>query len=158
MTAPFDVRHLRQGDVEACLRIFDSNVPDAFRPEERRDFERFLEDPPGPVWVVERGGKEVVACGGVAVEPEDPGLASLCWGMVRGDLQGRGLGRLLLEARIRALEADEAIQALRLETIPDTVGFFRHLGFEVEREEPNGYGPGLPRVELRRSLRCQELP
>ncbi len=158
MTGPFDVRGMRPGDRRDCLRIFDSNVPDAFRPEERPDFERFLEDPPGPVWVVEGEGEEVVACGGVAVEPDDPGLASLCWGMVRRDLHGTGLGRLLLEARIRALEADDSIHALRLETIPDTVGFFRHLGFEVVREEPDGYGPGLPRVELRRSLRRRELP
>jgi hypothetical protein len=48
--------------------------------------------------------------------------------------------------------------ALRLETIPDTIGFFRHLGFEVVREEPDGYGPCLPRAEPRPSLRHEELP
>ena len=96
MRGPVAVRPLEGGDREACLGIFDSNVPDAFRPEERGEFERFLDEPPGPV--------------------------------------------------------------LRLETIPDTVGFFRHLGFEVVREEPDGYGPGLPRVELRRPLRHEELP
>jgi ribosomal protein S18 acetylase RimI-like enzyme len=158
VTAPFRVRPFRPADRDACLRVFDSNVPAAFRPEERSAFARFLDDPPGPMIVVERDGDGVVACGGVAVEPDSPRTASMCWGMVREDLHGRGLGRLLLEARIRALEAGDVVDTLRLETIPDTVGFFRRMGFEVVREEPGGYGPGLPRVELRRPIRREELP
>lgn len=158
MSGPFRVRPLEPGDREACLRLFDSNAPRAFRPEERPGFEDFLTDPPGPVVVVELEGEGVVACGGVAAEPEEPGVGSLCWGMVRQDQHGRGLGRILLEARIRALEAGGDIDTLRLETIPATVGFFRHMGFEVMLEEPDGYGPGLPRVELRRSIHPRETP
>jgi hypothetical protein len=39
-------------DRTACLGIFDSNAPDYVRPEERIQFEQFLDRLPGPYFVV----------------------------------------------------------------------------------------------------------
>lgn len=136
------------------MAVFDSNVPGAFREDERREFSRYRDSPPGPILVLERDGVpgdgEVVGCGGVA--REEDGRISLCWGMVRADLHGLGLGRTLLDARVGLLERDGVGGVLRLETIPETEGFFIHLGFRVVRREADGYGPGLPLVELERHL------
>jgi len=152
------VRPFETSDGGACLEIFDSNVPGAFGPDERADFEAFLTALPGPFLVVEVPSQGIVACGGVAAEPDAPRVGSLCWGMVRNDRPGRGLGRVPVEARIRVLEAGGDIEVLRLETVPETICFFRHMGFEVIAEDPEGYGPGLPRVELRRPITHEDTP
>ena len=174
--APFDPGLHRT----ACLALFDDNViashrPDGtFRPEERVEFQRFLDDLPGPYFVVtgeeQAAGREggVVACGGWARE-DQPGLLSLCWTVVAAARQGEGLGRLLVEGVVG--EAREAVVAggstvaeegclpsgvpprLRLDTIPATRGFFEAMGFSVVEVDPEGYGPASPpRVEMVRPL------
>lgn len=144
------VRAYRSGDRGGCLEIFDSNVPEFFRPEERRDFSAFLDDPPGPLLVLEGPPGWVVGFGGVADEGD--GLGSLCWGMVHRRRHGQGLGRRLLDARLDLMRQDPAFRAARLETIPATAGFFVKMGFSVVSTEPDGYAPGMDRVVLVRDL------
>lgn len=140
------VRPYVEADREVCLEVFDSNVPGSFRSWERDGFAGFLDDLPGPFLVLEDKAGEVLGCGGVAAEPD--GSGSLCWGMVRRDRQGEGLGRLLLEARVERLLALEGVRTVRLETIPETTGFFKRMGFQVVEREPDGYAPGMDRVVL----------
>lgn len=50
---------------------------------------------------------------------------------VRGDHQGRGLGRLLLEQGLSRLRAAvPAIRTVRVRGTPYARGFYRHIGFE----------------------------
>src|SRR5690348_13172787 len=77
------VRPYTIADREACLRIFDSNVPRFFRAGERAEYEGFLERRPGPFFVVEDEAGAVVASGGIAPGRAEPEIAVLCWGMVR---------------------------------------------------------------------------
>ena len=65
-------------DTDTCLDIFDSNTPRFFDPSERDKFARFLIDPVGSYFVVEREG-EILACGGYLVLA-DPSMAELTWG------------------------------------------------------------------------------
>jgi len=98
-TRPFDVT-----DRDACLAIFDSNVPAFFDHEERFGYERFLEERADSCGylVIERDGK-LVGCGGVVVEA-DRETASLCWGMVENGSHRSGLGRVLTNARLQAVK------------------------------------------------------
>ena len=140
------------GDREACLAVFDSNVPRFFRTSERREFEDFLGRLPGPYVVLEDPPGTIVGCGGHAVDPAD-GTADLCWGMVRADLHGRGLGRLLTRLRINAAAADPAVRLIRLHTSQHTAGFYEREGFRVLRTTHDGYAPGLDRVDMARAVR-----
>ena len=47
------VRSYRTNDLNACLSVFDSNVPRFFREHERGEYIRFLGALPGPYVVVE---------------------------------------------------------------------------------------------------------
>lgn len=134
----------------ACLALFDSNVGGTFRAEERADFEGWLDDPPPPYWVFLEGDR-VVACGGYATE-DDGVTASVCWTVVGRRDQGRGLGARMCRQLVDDAAASGRFEAMRLDTIPETAGFFRTLGFETVELDPDGYGPGLPRVEMRRVL------
>lgn len=146
MTGELDVRPYAPADEEACLALFDTNVPDFFRPGERDGYRSWLRDPGGPVLVV-RAGHEVVAAGGVAVEA-DGRTGSLCWGIVRRDLHRRGVGDLLLHARLALLAGDPGCTRVRLSTIDATAPFFQRVGFTTTRVDPDGHGAGRDAWEM----------
>lgn len=142
------VRPYRTSDLDACLRVFESNVPRFFREHERDEYQRFLGAPPGPYVVLETEQGEIVAAGGYAIVGEEE-RADLCWGMVRADLHGRGIGRMLTETRIRAAVADPRVRRVAINTSQHTRGFYERLGFRLLELVPDGYAPGLDRCEMR---------
>lgn len=141
------VRPYEPGDRDACLTLFESNVPVFFDVSEQEGFAGFLDDMRWPYQVIVRDGR-VVACGGHAVEA-DGVTAALCWGMVEGRLHGAGLGRQLTEARIAAARAIDGIREVRLDTSQHTEGFYRRFGFRIEAVTPDGFAPGIDKYEMR---------
>lgn len=148
-----DVRDYRAGDRGACLAVFDSNVPRFFSRGERPQFASFLDRLPGPYLVLARAAGEIVACGGAALEAGGR-TASLCWGMVRADLHGTGLGRLLLEKRIERVRTISCVELLRLDTSQHTRGFYERFGFVTREIVENGYDACLDRCEMTLDLRA----
>lgn len=142
------VRPYAAADRSACLALFDGNVPEFFVPGERADFAAFLDALPGPYLVVEDDAGAIVGCGGYAVTPGTT-TADLCWGMVARERHGTGLGQLLLEARLRRIHADRAVDAVALNTSQFTRGFYERVGFVTERVVPDGFAPGLDRCDMR---------
>ena len=141
------VRPYAPEDREACLKLFDSNVPVFFDVSERDGFAGFLDAMNGPYQVILRDGR-IVACGGHAVET-DGVTAALCWGMVEGRLHGEGLGQRLTEARLAAARAIRGVTSVRLDTSQHTEGFYRRFGFGVEAVTPDGFSPGIDKYEMR---------
>jgi GNAT superfamily N-acetyltransferase len=157
---PYD-RCMRGG----CLRIFDLNVPAFFAGKERVLFEEYLDGHPGSyLAIVFEGG--IAACGGFFVLPEER-IAGLSWGMVRPDCQHMGVGKRLLLTRLLAVTARSRVDRVILDTSQNAEGFFGHFGFVQTRATPEGFAPGLDRVEMtlpvdtraRRNLvrRCNRL-
>jgi N-acetylglutamate synthase-like GNAT family acetyltransferase len=147
-------RHVREhvaDDLRAVLEVFASNVPGYFTNDERAAFEDFLQDLPGPYYVMEAEGS-IVACGGYAIVA-DESRADLCWGMVRGDLHGVGMGRLLTEYRIDAARHVARVGHVCLNTSQHTQGFYERLGFTTESVTKDGFSPGLDRCDMRLHLR-----
>lgn len=135
-------------DRAACLGLFDTNVPDFFLPEERSGFGSFLDELPGPYFVMEDKDGRVVACGGYALA--DGGRrADLCWGMVDRSLHGRGLGRQLVKHRVEAARRHSGVQEAVIQTSQHTKGFYRALGFDLVGIERSGFGPGMDRCTMR---------
>ena len=146
------IRDYRPGDRDACLGIFDGNVPRFFVPAERAEFATFLDDLPGPYLVIEDARGRVIGCGGYALAP-DRRSADICWDMIRPERLGTGLGRRLLEARLARLRADPRVETVALNTSQLTRGFYERFGFTTERVVPDGYAPGLDRCDMRLDLR-----
>ena len=138
-------------DLEACLEVFDSNVPRFFTPNERDEFRSFLHELPGPYLVLVTPGGRVAACGGYAINRDD-GSADLCWGMVREDLHGTGLGRRLTRRRIELSVRDPRVREICLHTSQHTAGFYERLGFSTISVLEDGYAPGLHRCDMRLSV------
>jgi GNAT superfamily N-acetyltransferase len=146
------VREYTAADRDACLAVFDTNVPAYFITEEREAFAAFLDDLPGPYLVIEDESGTIVGCGGYAIVPETR-TADMCWGMVAHDRHGTGLGRLLLDARLDAVRADPRAEAVALNTSQHTRGFYERRGFVTERVTPDGFAPGLDRCDMRLTFR-----
>lgn len=134
-------------DRAACLDLFDSNVPDFFLPAERAEFEAFLDDLPGPYFVYEPAGR-ILASGGYALA-EEGRRADLCWGMVHRSLHRQGLGQGLARYRIDRARRHPGLREVALQTSQHTADFYRSLGFKVVDVEPDGFGEGMDRLDMR---------
>jgi predicted GNAT family N-acyltransferase len=151
------IRTYQPDDFDACLRVFDDNVPAFFSAEERPDFVAFLTSH-AAAWhyqVIERAG-EVTACAGYAVSA-DGTTANLCWGMVHPKLHRQGLGTMLLRVRLEALRSSPSIEQVILDTSQYTQAFYARFGFVVNQVVLKGYGPGLNRWDMTLGLRTSLL-
>jgi ribosomal protein S18 acetylase RimI-like enzyme len=139
------------GHRDACLALFDSNVPRYFYADERAGFETFLDAPLGPYFVGRLDGK-IIAAGGYAEDRGRAGTWALCWGIVAAPLHHRGFGQELLKARLHALSELPGVQEVRINTTQHTSGFFERFGFVVTEIEQHGYGPELHRYAMLRNF------
>ncbi|MCC6419958.1 MAG: GNAT family N-acetyltransferase [Gemmataceae bacterium] len=138
-------------DHPACLAIFDSNADRYFGPGDRDAFRAFLDAQPGYFGILCDDDGAVVGCGGFGVR--DGGkTAVLTWGMVHRDRHGQGLGRALALARLERIAQLPEVDRIVLNTSNETVGFYRKLGFRVVGVTPDGYGKGLDRYDLERTV------
>ena len=143
------VRTYSLKDREACLRIFDSNVPgEYFLAHERIEYEAFLDHLPGPYLVVE-DVNEIVACGGFAPHKFESETVSLCWGMVTQERHKSGLGRFLLTERLNRLRSGASARVAVVNTSQHSCGFFAKMGFETYRVVQEGICPGIDLHEMR---------
>jgi hypothetical protein len=138
-------------DQEACLAVFDSNVPDYFGANERAFFESYLANLRanlrGPYFVIE-DGQNILACGGMALHKPEVGTAELAWGMVIRSRHRNGLGRLLLVERLKRLNADPSLRVGLVNTSQFTAGFFTKMGFMTRQVTPDGFFPGMDKYEM----------
>lgn len=150
MMATAQPRPFTSHDKQACLALFDANVPRYFDAAEREEFDAFLTSKPHDYLVLENGGR-IIACGGVTWHQNDT-VAGLAWGMVAPEHQDTGFGRYLLEARLELIRARGAASQVVLSTSQHTAGFYKRFGFQVTSTTPDGFGPGLDEVEMKRPL------
>ena len=146
---PVTFRPWRPDDADACLAIFDSNVPKYFATSERPGFQQFLIEMPCDYVVGEAPDGSVVACGGWYPMPEGEGDPGLAWGMVHRDWHHKGVGRALLEARLAGIRALPGVHTLIISTCQHTEAFYARAGFEVFDREADGHAPGIDRVDMR---------
>lgn len=130
------------------LALFAGNVPEYFAESERKDFIEFIDDLPGPYFLMTDADGAPVGCGGYAQEDDRPGVAALCWGMVRRDRHGQGLGDTLLRYRLAMLAADPVFREVRIETSQFSRGFFQRYDFVQTRQVANGFAPGIDLIAM----------
>jgi GNAT superfamily N-acetyltransferase len=147
-----NVRPYTLQDRLACLAIFDGNTPDYFAPSERVEFAAFLDSGSADYLVLETAAGVIVGCGGYYVTSA-AGIAGLAWGMVDRVWHKRGLGRVLLEARLAELRRFSDAKLVRVHTSQNSRGFFERCGFRAVRVVPDGFAPGIDRVESELALR-----
>ena len=144
-----DVRPYMLSDKQACLAIFDGNVPDFFDATERDLFVEFLDQPKGHYFCIEQDGR-ILGCGGFA--REDREQARFTWGMVDQAHHGDGLGRLLTEHRLQEIVKAGNYAEADLSTTPRVAPFFAKFGFVETGREKDGFAPGMDKVLMVKPL------
>lgn len=139
-------RHYRAGDRNAVTGIFDSNVPDAFKPAEREAFLAFADNPKSFFLVVEDHAGTVIGCGGFEREGN---TLNLCWGAIGKRWQRRGAGRFLMRVRLSLAGSMSDISAVTMSAPAQTAPAWAHDDFETVHIDENGIMPGVHRAELR---------
>lgn len=140
---------------DACVSIFDSNVPRYFAPQEKDKFVAFLNRPNKSFYVVMSVADEILACGGFIIN-DDKTIVWLRWGMVQHSLHQRGLGRYLALGRMALLCREECLESIRVGTTQYTCAFHEKLGFRIYETSQNGIAPGFDEYRLMLKLNEEE--
>lgn len=142
------IRSYQPEDRAACLAVLESNTPEHFSVADRAELVAFLDRLPGPYFVAEDPPESVVACGGIAQDP-NPEVAALCWGMVHARRHRGGIGGALLKHRLASfLPNHPEVKIVRINTTQKVQAFYERHGFIAREILRDGYGPGLDHVRM----------
>ena len=145
----FEIRKYNSSNLDSVVAIFRSNIPKYFGPSEEPGLHDFLREFPDEYYVLEVEGA-IVGAGGIALNSDlDPPTVSLCWGMVRQDHLGTGLGKALTQFRIGLSREKYPGVPMTIGTSQHTEGFYNRFGFVTFKHTPDGNGPGIDICRMR---------
>ena len=137
-------RPYRDADRQACISIFDANCPEFFAPNERQEFEEFLERISGGYEVCEVDG-EVLGAFGLFVDSEN--MKTLNWILLDPQTQGIGVGSMIME-RVIQMGRTTQTKAVKIAASHKSAPFFARFGASTTSLTKNGWGPGMDRVDM----------
>lgn len=140
------IRTYQEKDKEAVLHLMDANTPKYFHPEERKDLIRYLDHEIEDYFVV-LSNDQIVGAGGLNYTLEKK-LATISWGMISPDFQGKGIGKKLTEYRIRHANQKEDVELLEVRTTQLTYEFYQKLNFKLIKTEKDYWGEGFDLYHL----------
>lgn len=136
-------RPYEKSDCEACLTIFDANCPEFFGPNEREDYEQFLDELSDGYEVCEVEGKVSGAFGLLGDKEEK----RLCWILISPELQNAGVGSKMMEHLLRQGRATRT-RTIGIAASQISAPFFARFGAKNIATTPDGFAPGLDRVDM----------
>jgi len=137
-------RPYRNADSQACMNIFDANCPEFFTPNERQEYERFLEDVSESYEVCEVDGR-VLGAFGLLGDGKDE--KRLNWILLDPQTQGIGIGLKIME-RVIHLGRKSETRMVRIAASQKSEPFFVRFGATTTSSTKDGWGPGMDRVDM----------
>lgn len=144
-SSPATFRRYASADRDTCLRLFDAMCPKYFAPNERADYEAFMTDADGDYQVCLVEGQVTGAYGVLAEGPT--GLA-LRWILIAPEHHGHGLGSAIMHRVVAAVRARGPSARLYIGASHLSAPFFARFGARELLTTPNGWGPGMHRVDM----------
>lgn len=131
-------------DFQACIDIFDANCPDYFAPNERDDYQEFLEGAAEGYQVCEVDGRVLGAFGLLGDGSEEKRLN---WILLDPQSQGVGIGLKIME-RVIELARTSQTGTVRIAASQKSAPFFARFGATTTLSTKDGWGPGMDRVDM----------
>jgi GNAT superfamily N-acetyltransferase len=146
--APRTFRAFEVDDTLACMALFDANCPGSFAPNERDAYQAFLASLSGGTddYEVCLEGQALVGAFGLT-HRDVSHSTSLRWIVIAPGAQGRGLGRELM-ARALAGARRRGSTQLQIAASQVSAPFFSRFGAVETLTTPDGWGPGMHRVDM----------
>ncbi|MCB0687059.1 MAG: GNAT family N-acetyltransferase, partial [Saprospiraceae bacterium] len=108
------LRPYRQDDFDKVIRVFQTNVPQFFAPQEEQEFAIYLQEKREDYYIVEIS-EQVVGGGGINYFPQQH-LARISWDFLHPDFQGKGYGKALTLYRIQKIQSDPQYDTVMVRT------------------------------------------
>jgi GNAT superfamily N-acetyltransferase len=137
-------RPYRREDYNACIDIFDANCPVYLAPNERQDYESFLESAPEGYEVCEVDGH---VRGGFGLFRNRNNETRLNWIMVDSKTHGMGIGARIME-RVIQLGRNSGTTVIGLSTSQRVAPFFEGYGTITTSIAKGGHGLGVDSVDM----------
>ena len=149
--APLDVNFFEYEarQFKVCLKLFDENCPHYFAENERKDYAYFLKSPPGQYFVGMLGAEPASAFG--LIFAADSRRARLTWILVSAKSRGIGVGIKMMN-QARQICSERGITAIDIAASHLSAPFFQKFGTSKIIEIPNGWGPGMHRIDMELKL------
>lgn len=141
-------RPYRDADYKTCIDIFDANCPEFFAPNERQEYGAFLRGLNEGYEVCEQDGCVVGAFGLHGCSETATGLN---WILLDPSVQGVGIGTRIMDRAID-LGRKSGVDLMRISASHKSAPFFERFGAKAVSVTPNGWGPGMHRVEMELQL------
>lgn len=130
------------------MDIFDANCPEYFAPNEREEYERFLEEVHDDYEVCEADGR---VCGAFGLFDDGQSVKALNWILLDPETQGIGVGSKIME-RVENLGRASATKIVRIAASHKSAPFFARFGANTTSLTKDGWGPGMDRVDMELKL------
>lgn len=143
MTHDVEIRRYSAADHAACLALFDANCPEYFAPNERAEYQDFLGDG-GDYRVCVREARVVGAYG---LAPHAEGGTAIRWILLDPVVHGAGIGRAIMTGVLEELRTSGRMP-LHISASHMSAPFFARFGAQTLSTVPDGWGPGMHRVEM----------
>jgi [ribosomal protein S18]-alanine N-acetyltransferase len=135
-----NIRALDDNDFEICESIYRLNESRYLPPGYTGVFSDWLRNRRASILVLEFDGK-VVGLGGINIKRErNADLAALTFGLVHPDFQRRGIGTVLLLARLLLLPPTNSRWMVVLTTTDKSFTFYSRFGFTFMDSTPDVLG------------------
>lgn len=144
------VRSYSASDLTELLALLRLNTPRYFDRSEEKDFVGYLHDHGRDYYVV-REDHTIVGGGGVVFNFEEF-TARIAWDFFHPLYQGRGLGKLLTDFRIRQIRENPAIRSVLVRTSQHAFGFYAKMDFRLEKVVQDYWAKGFDLYEMRLNL------
>ena len=137
-------RHYALNDKDKCLTLFDMNCPEYFAPNERIEYEQFLDINLAQYQLCEVDNAVVGAFG---MSREQGKKGRLEWIMLDPGVQGNGIGNAVMD-RVIVSAGDAGLESILIATSHKAYRFFAKRGAVIVSQTENGWGPGMHRVDM----------
>ncbi|RNI23622.1 GNAT family N-acetyltransferase [Rufibacter latericius] len=141
MNPKVEIREYVPEDKPAIVELLKLNTPAYFAPEEEPDLIHYLDHEIEQYFVV-LDEQRLVGCGGVNFS-EDLTTGKISWDILHPQYQGKGLGSLLLNYRIKKLQELPHIQTISVRTSQLVYRFYEKQGFQLQEVVKDYWAPGF---------------
>lgn len=145
------IREYLPSDKDACLDIFESNIPLYFNKNEKPLFIEWLDKTDREAYYVLINNSKIIGCGGTYYD-ESKKIAGLAWGMIHQKHHKNGHGFTLTKFRLEKLLIQHPNVVHRIETSQHTKLFYEKFGFKTIVFFKDGFGKGLDKYDMEKQV------
>ena len=130
MIDKFKIREYKSSDKPLLIELLRLNIPKYFAESEVDDLEHYLDNEVEKYFVVETKDK-IIGAGGINFSYNNR-EGRISWDFIHPKFQGQGIGKKLLNHRIKLLKTMDSIEKITVRTSESAHKFYEKNGFQLQ--------------------------